>query len=122
MYRKNLSFFSRNFEIVGNKTEMRISNWVFQENKAHQIFQKRNIFYLLLRTSTRAYQGVKMFVFRKFDMFCFLETLVLRFAPLPYYRRNVKENMKRLCNVSLGITLIKVDLRELMNFCPPWNH
>ena len=44
MYRKNLSFFSRNFEIVGNKTEMRISNWVFQENKAHQIFQKKEHF------------------------------------------------------------------------------
>ena len=42
---------------VGNKAKGRISKRVFQENKAHQIFQKTNISYSLIRT--RAYQGVR---------------------------------------------------------------
>ena len=31
--------------------------------------------------------GTKCKFFEKFDVLCFLETPVLRFAPLPYYRR-----------------------------------
>ena len=45
--------------LVGNKAKGRISKWVFQENKARQIFQKTNIFYPLLRTGTYVYQGVR---------------------------------------------------------------
>ena len=37
---------------VGNKAKGRISKRVFQENKAHQIFRKRNISYPLIRTRT----------------------------------------------------------------------
>ena len=33
--------------------------WVFQENKAHQIFRETNISYPLIRTRTSAYQGVR---------------------------------------------------------------
>ena len=69
-------------EIVGNKANGRNSKQVFQENKALQIFQKMNTSYPLIRTHT--YQGF----FRKFGVLCFLETPVLRFAFLPYYRRN----------------------------------
>ena len=46
------------FHFVGSKR-------VFQENKARQIFRKTNISYPLIRTRTCAYQGVRMFFFRK---------------------------------------------------------
>ena len=43
----------------------------------------------LTLTRTCAYQGVRnVRFFGKFDVLCFLETPVLRFALLPYYRRN----------------------------------
>ena len=38
---------------VGNKAKGRISKRVFQENKARQIFRKRNISYPLIRTHVR---------------------------------------------------------------------
>ena len=57
------------YQFVGNKAKGRISNRVFQVNKAPQVFQKTNISYPLIRTRT------------------FLETPVLRFALSPYYRR-----------------------------------
>ena len=37
--------------------------------------------------------GKKYSFFRKFDVLCFLETPVLRFALLPYYRRSKYEKM-----------------------------
>ena len=40
--------------------------------------------------------GNKCSFFRKFDLLCFLETPVLRFALLPYYRRNVISLVKLL--------------------------
>ena len=40
-------------DIVGNRVKGRISKWVFQENKARQIFRKKkNISYPLIRTRT----------------------------------------------------------------------
>ena len=58
----------------------RISKLVFQENKARQIFQKR--------TFLTPWSGCKKCTFfEKFDVLCFLETPVLRFALLPYYGR-----------------------------------
>ena len=79
---------------VSNKPKGRISKPVFQENKAHQIFRKKkNISYSLIRrrTYTQTYVCVsgskKCLFFGKFGEFCFLETPVLRFALLPYYRR-----------------------------------
>ena len=68
---------------VDNKTKWQISKWVFQENKARQIFRKTNISYPLIQTRT---------FFGKFGVPCFLETPVLRFALLPYYRRKKSEN------------------------------
>ena len=58
--------------IVGNKANGQIPKRVFQENKAHQVFRKTNISYSVCA--------------RKFDVLCFLETPVLRFSLLPYYR------------------------------------
>ena len=42
-----------------------ISKRVFQENKAHQIFRKTNIYYPLIHTRTCAYQGVRNVGFPK---------------------------------------------------------
>ena len=74
---------------VGNKAKGQISKRVFQENNKHAKFSaKTNIFYPLIRTRTCAYQGVKNVRFcGKFGVLCFLETPVLRFAFLSYYRR-----------------------------------
>ena len=83
--------------LVGNKAKGRISKQVLQENKARQIFRKTNICYPLIRT--RTYQGVERNVrneckkcsfFGKFDVLCFLEIHVLRFALLPYYGQSVE--------------------------------
>ena len=41
-------------EFVGNKAKEQISKRMFQQNKAYQIFQKKNISYLLIRTRTFA--------------------------------------------------------------------
>ena len=46
-------------EVVRNKAKGRISKRVFQENKAHQIFQKTNIYDPLIGTRTCLYQGVR---------------------------------------------------------------
>ena len=57
-------------KIVGNIAKRRISKRVFQETKAHQIFQKMNISYSLIRTYTSAYQGVISVYFSE-DLVCF---------------------------------------------------
>ena len=46
-------------DFVGNKANRRISKRLLQENKARQIFRKKNISYLLICTSACAYQGVR---------------------------------------------------------------
>ena len=82
-----------NQHFVGNKAKGRISKRVFHENKAHQIFQKMNISYPLIRARTCDHQGgKKCYFFRTFDVLCFLETPALRFTLSPYYRR-FKETM-----------------------------
>ena len=69
---------------VGNKAKGRILKRVFQENKARQIFWKTNISY----PTYVCVSGVKKCTFsRKLGVLCFLETTVLRFFLLPYYRR-----------------------------------
>ena len=68
---------------------------------AKQIFRKTNIFYLpppptlLIRARTCAYQGVRNNRFSFFGVLSFLETPVLRFALLPYYRR-----VQRIVNIA----------------------
>ena len=54
-------------------------------------FRKTKIFYPLIRTCTYVcVSGSKTCsFFGKFDLLCFLETPVLRFAFLPYYLRDV---------------------------------
>ena len=90
---------------LGNKLKWWISKWVFQENKAIQIFRKTNISYSLMRRPTYAYQGVrnvrfsgsfayvlnewsptqKMKFFGKFGVLCFQNTCfeIRSFALLP---------------------------------------
>ena len=75
--------------LVGNKTKGRISKRVFQENNARQVFRKTNMSNPLIRTRTCAYQGIRnVRFFGKFDVLFFIETPVLRFALLSYYRRS----------------------------------
>ena len=71
---------------VGNKAKKQISKRVFRENKARQIFRKTNItlWYADVRVHMRRWE---VFVFGKFDVFCFLQTGLLRFAYLTYYRQ-----------------------------------
>ena len=79
------------FLIVSNKAKGRISKLVLQENKARQIFQKRNISYPLMGTRTCAHQEVRNVCFLgKFSLLCFLVTPVLTFATLPHYRQIVE--------------------------------
>ena len=52
-----------NQHFVGNKAKGRISKRVFHENKAHQIFQKMNISYPVIRARTCAHQGVRNVLF-----------------------------------------------------------
>ena len=68
---------------VVNKAKGRISKRMFQESKARQNFQKANISYKYVCVS----RGKKCLSFGNFGVLCFLETPVLRFALLPYYRR-----------------------------------
>ena len=79
---------SRVGNYVGNKAKGGISKRVFQENIERQIFQKTNISY---PPDTHTYVCVsgdkKCLFFGKFDVLRFLETPILRFALLPYYRR-----------------------------------
>ena len=74
-------------EMQGNvkaNLEGRISKRVFQGNKARIVFRKTNISYPLIRTRTCCVSGgKKCSFFRKFEMLCFVETSVSRFALLP---------------------------------------
>ena len=88
----------KNCKFVGNKAKGRISKRVFQESKARQNFRKNKHF---LPPDTHTYVcvsgGKKCLFFGNFGVLCFLETPVLRFALLPYYRRIMclEENMQR---------------------------
>ena len=59
-------------QCVGNKAKGQISKWVFQENKARQIFP--------LHTYVCESGGKKCLFFGKFGLLCFLVAPVLRFA------------------------------------------
>ena len=68
---------------VGNKAKGRISKRVFQENKTYAKFSEKQTF---LTACFRKAGGKKCSFFGEFGML-FLETSLLRFALLPYYRR-----------------------------------
>ena len=78
---------------------MRISKWVFQENKSRQVFRKTGISYHLIRIRWCVSGENKCLFFGKFDVLCCLETSVLRFALLPYYRRFVllRKGVRNVC-------------------------
>ena len=74
----------------GSKAKGRMSKLMFQENKARKIFRKTDISYPLIRTRTLRMPYPLMYTrkfFKKFGVLCFLETPILSFALLPYYRR-----------------------------------
>ena len=74
-YISAVAFGQNNYlQVVGNKAKGQISKWVFQENKAHQVFRKTNIFYPLVPKSTSA----KCSFFGKIDVLSH-KTPVLRF-------------------------------------------
>ena len=75
--------------VVGNKAKGQISKLVFQENKARQIFQKTGIYFPLIRITWCVSGGKKCPFFGKLDVICFLETPILKFALLSYYRQFV---------------------------------
>ena len=85
-------FFWSFCNIFDKRAKGKISNQVLPENKARQIFRKTNI---SPETYTYVYLsgGKKCSFFGKFGMLCFLVTLVLRFAILPYYRRYHKKSL-----------------------------
>ena len=66
--------------VIGQKGESQ--NGCFKKTK-RQISRKANISYPLSVSG-----GKKCSFFGKFDMLCILETPVLRFTLLPYYRRH----------------------------------
>ena len=71
-------------QFVGNKAKGRISERVFHENKARQIFRKTNISYPLICTSTCAYQGVRNGHFSEnlATLFSWNNCFEIRFFPL----------------------------------------
>ena len=75
--------------LVGsNKVKGRISKRVFQESKVRTKFPKKQTFLTPLYAHVRVrIRGKKCLFFGNFGVLCFLETPVLRFALLPYYRR-----------------------------------
>ena len=80
---------------VGNKIKGWISNRVFQENKARQIFRKTNISYPLIRTRTCVYPEKRTFLTRWFrfskNLVCFV-FLKHPFSDSPFCL-NVDEHM-----------------------------
>ena len=81
-----LTILNRNSSVIRQKGESQ--NWCYMKTKHAKFSEKRTF--------------VTPWWFGKFGVFCFLETPVLRFTLLPYYRR---------------ILRIKNFLRELLNPC-----
>ena len=73
---------------TNRKAEGRISKRMSKKTKHAKFAEKKKISHSLIRTRTCAQQGVNIHFFGKFGVLFFLVTRVLRFALLPYYRRN----------------------------------
>ena len=100
--------YSFKFEIVGNKAKRRISNRVFQKNKARQIFRKKNISYPLISTRTRAYQGVRNICFSE-NLVCFV------FLKHPFWDSPFCLITDEIANWNLSILLLLFNL-QCINF------
>ena len=106
--RKKAETLHSQVKFVGNKAKGWISKRVFQENKARQFFRKTNISYPLICTRTCGTGGKKCSFFGKFGVLCYLETPVLRFAFLPYYRQIII--LFQCLNIFMGKTNSAVSL------------
>ena len=89
-----------------NKTKWRISKWVFQENKAGQIFRKANISFPLKCASTCAYQGVRNVGFSE-NLACFV-FLKHTFSDLPFCLITVDFSFVKKYNWQILKTCIKL--------------
>ena len=102
--------------IVGNKAKGPFSKRMFQKNKARQIFRKVNISHSLISACTCAYHGgKKCSFFGKFGVLCLLQTAVLKFDFLPYYRRyrRLNEELHLRCFARFGtIRSVQFNKRE----------
>ena len=77
IFQKSVRTLIRLPDIVGNKAKGWISKVVFEENKARQIFWKKNFSYPLILTRTCAYQEVRDVLFSEnLTCFVFLEDLL----------------------------------------------
>ena len=116
-------------QLVGIKAKGRISKWVFQENKARQIFPKTDISYLLIQRvrNVRFSENLSCFVFLKYPLWDMLFCLIA-------------DELKRTLWVVLffvmlepaGIYLLKVENKHNKKRCkicsklliktPKWQH
>ena len=106
--------FKQKSSLIRQKGESQ--NGCFKKTKHTKFSEKPNISYPLIRTHTCAYQGVRNNrFFGKFDVICFLETPVFRFAFLPNYRPNNAFDFgkdvrkKKSSNSLVSILLLKIN-------------
>ena len=87
--------------VIRQKSESQ--NRCLKKTKHVKFYEKTNISNPLICTRTCTYQGVRnVRFFRKFDVPCFLETPVLRFALLPYYRRCMPSHQQKFTGFYKG--------------------
>ena len=98
---QNCTYQYRRNHISGNKAKGRISKWVFQKNKARQIFRKTNNFYPLIRSKNHRFsENLACFVFLntrfKIRPFALLPTNACKFRCLVQhiYRITFLNNLK----------------------------
>ena len=91
------------------------SQWVLQENKVGQIFQKTIMCYPLIRTCAKIRKFTKI---RKFGRLCFLGTPVLRFALLsPTADELFKIYFMRVRSAKMIYRYINADLKFSLCLC-----
>ena len=124
------SFVEREHRYVGNKAKGRISKRVFQENKARQIFRKKDISYPLIRKhknehflppDTQTYVcvswGKKCSFFGKFGVLCFLETPFCLITDVFLYYTLRKNRYFRLWRIFLFYNCGKICFFSLISAC-----
>ena len=91
-------------QFVSNKAKGRISKRVFQKRSTLNVPKNKHFLPHDTHTYVCVSGGKRYSFFGKFGVLCFLETPVLRFALLPYYRR--------ICVLQLSVNQI-VTLKNL---------